>query len=471
MFRKLLLHLFLGVVLLFVNAFSLKAFDPVLDDNQRWLIVEDVYVDGNIKTHKDVILSELPFFIGSSINLNDLMDQIARAKENLRNTSLFNFVEIEFFYPDSRSIVFLVTVQERWYIWAFPIFEQEGRNFSDFLRLNDGSYFNYGLYVKHDNFRGRRETLRFRMITGYKKQFVFDYQNPGFNQQSGWGFNVSWLWKDQIAYTTKGDKQVFIKTLGDRLLTQYTIQLSYSYRHNLDHHHRVFMEYQNLDASDTLVSINDNFLPGGQGSSETLEVGYRYVYDRRDSKVYPLSGSFIDVDFSRKGVSISSNYKGYFHLHASASYQQEIRDRFYFSSVGFVSASDTDDIPYIFRTGLGYDEFLNGFEFYVIDGSSYAGAKNKFLYELVSRRDKTLNWMPLDQFSHFHYAFYLNMHFDAGYVLNNNVLEGNIMSNSLLLGYGLGIDMVTFYDKVLSLNYTFNNFANQGFYFDFNLSF
>jgi hypothetical protein len=30
--------------------------------------------------------------------------------------------------------------------------------------------------------------------------------------------------------------------------------------------------------------------------------------------------------------------------------------------------------------------------------------------------------------------------------------------------------MLTFYDKVLSLNYSFNNFAEHGFYFHFNLT-
>jgi outer membrane protein assembly factor BamA len=469
MLRKFVTHVF--VVVAFMTGFvhPLIAIEPApIDDT--WITVQDIYIEGNYKTHRKVILSELPFAIGSMVNLKDLMGQIERAKQNLHNTSLFNLVEIEFSYPDSKSIIFAITVKERWYIWAFPIFEQEGRNFSDFLRLNDGSYFNYGLYAKHDNFRGRRETLRLRMVTGYKKQFVFDYQKPGLNQQSGWGVNVNWLWNDQVSYTTKKDKQVFLKTLGSRLLTQSGMQLSYFYRHNLDHHHRVFVGYKNVDASDTLIAVNPHFLPGNQNVSETLDLGYQYVYDRRNSKVYPLSGELIDVEFARRGFGIISDYDGFFQLSVAASYHQELIDKFYLSTKVFASAIDTEEVPYLYRTGLGYNESLNGFEFYVVDGASYGGAQNKLIFELIPRRNKTLNWIPIEQFSQFHYAFYLNLHFDAGYVLNDNPLPDNRMANSLLLGYGLGIDMVTFYDKVLSLNYSFNNFADNGFYFQFNLS-
>lgn len=467
--QKVLQVLLLVMVIMAGSVLPLKAFEPepVL---QGWLTVQDITIEGNLRTRRKVILSELPFSIGSTVNINELIGQIERGKENLMNTSLFNLVEIEFAYTDRRRIIFNITVKERWYLWAFPIFEQEGRNFSDFLRLNDGSYFNYGLYVKHDNFRGRRETLRLRMVTGYKKEFRFDYQKPGLNQQSGWGINFNWLWNDQVSYTTQNDKQVFLKTLGSRLLTKSDVEASYYYRHNLDHHHRVFLGYENVDAADTLMVSNPGFLSGGQNRSETLELGYQYTYDRRDSKVYPLSGQYFDVEFARRGFGVMSEYTGFFQLSATASYQRPLLNRLYSNTRGFMSAIDTGEAPYYFRTGLGYKDFLNGFEFYVIDGASYGGVQNKLLYELIPRRDKTLNWIPLEQFSQFHYAFYLKLHFDAGYVLNDNRLPGNRMANSLLLGYGLGIDMVTFYDKVLSLNYSFNNFAEHGFFFQFNLS-
>lgn len=434
------------------------------------LTVQDIEISGNYKTRQKVILSELPFAIGSSIEMMDLMVVTERAKENLLNTSLFNSVEISFYYPDIHSVVFTIEVSERWYLWVFPIFENEGRNFSDFLRLNDGSFFNYGLYVKHDNFRGRKEVLKLRAVTGYKTQLVFGYRNPGLNNQSGWGIDAGWLWNDRVAYGTVDDKQVFLKTLGDRLLTTTNVTLSYYYRHNLDHYHSVFAGFMNIDAADTLLAYNPDMLPLQQSTSETITLGYNYKYDKRDSKIYPLKGLFIEAEIIREGFGLESDYEGFFRGRGAVAYHNRLGDKLYYNTRGFVSLVDLDKVPYIFRTGLGYEEYLNGFEFRVIDGTSYGGLQSKLLYELIPRKDIRLKWMPLEQFSHFHYAFYIKLHFDAGYVYNNFEQDVNRMANELLLGYGVGIDMLTFYDKVLSLNYSFNNFAEHGFYFHFNLT-
>ena len=447
----------------------LYALDPGSLFDTR-IVVRDIEINGNYKTKRRIILAELPFSMGEQINMGDLISLIARGKENLLNSSLFNRVEIDFYYPDRSSVVISLDVKERWYIWAFPVFEQEGRNFSDFLRLNDGTYFNYGVYLKHDNFRGRREMIKLRAVTGYKKQMVFSYQKPGLNQKTGWGVNLSWLWNDQMPYATFDDKQVFLKTIGSRLLTRANVDLSYSYRHNLDHYHSVNLGYENIDASDTLIALNPNMLPDGKGLSETLSLAYNYRYDLRDSKVYPLRGTYLEAEVARIGFGVESKYEGFFRGRVVASYHDILLENLFYSVKGFASVIDSDDVPYIFKTGLGYGESLNGFEFRVIDGSSYGVAQTKFLYELIPRKDIHLKWMPLEQFSQFHYAIYLKAHFDAGYVVNENRAEGNNMANELLLGYGLGVDMVTFYDKVLSLNYSFNNFAEHGFYFHFNLA-
>jgi hypothetical protein len=70
--------------------------------------------------------------------------------------------------------------------------------------------------------------------------------------------------------------------------------------------------YENVDAADTLMISNPGFLPHGESRSETLEVGYQYAYDRRDSKVYPLKGKYFDVEFARRGFGMISDYPGFF---------------------------------------------------------------------------------------------------------------------------------------------------------------
>lgn len=432
--------------------------------------VTAIDIIGNHQTNLRTILTELPFQLNWLIHESDIPQMTERARQNLLNTSLFNFVEINIIYPDRHSVDFLIKVEERWYIWAFPLFEQEARNFSDFLRLNDGAYINYGVYFKHDNFRGRRESLKLRLLTGYRNQILFDFQKPSLNQRSGWGFTTSWLIYDQTAYSTVHDKQVFLKTLGNRLLEQTSFHLNYSYRYQLDHLHSIKVGITDTKASDTLLIVNPNFLPEGKTHSRAVDISYRYSWDRRDSKVYPLSGNSYEVGFSRRGLEIDTEYDGFFQGDLIASFQYPLARRLYSGSRVLMSAIDKREVPYVFRTGLGYKDYLNGFEYRVIDGSSFGAIQNKFLYELIPRREKNIRWVPLPQFSRIHYSVFAKLHLDAGYVVNDNQNGSNNMANTLLLGYGFGLDMVTFYDKVLSLNYSFNNFGEHSIFVHFNLA-
>jgi outer membrane protein assembly factor BamA len=443
----------------------------LIDSSDSEIIeIKEIVISGNDLTRNKLILSELPFNIGSLITTQSIASLVERAEQNLLNTSLFNVVSITYYFPNYDEVVFEVKVDERWYFWAFPIFEQEGRNFSDFLRLNDGSFFNYGLYFKHNNLRGRNETLKLRMVTGYKNQLILDYENPGYNNQSGFGINFSWMVFDQMPYSTVDDKQVFLKLMGTNIMRQTRAQGSYFYRHHFDHRHRLTISYMEDRVADTLLLLNPNFMPFGKKLNQWIELGYNYQFDRRDSKVYPLKGSFYEFTLKRKGIGVVSDFTGFFHGKLTSSWQAPIAGRMNAGSKLTLSGVDKKEVPYIYRTGLGYDEYLNGFEYKVVDGSSYGALQNKLIFELIPRKEKSLNFIPIKQFSKFHYAFYLKLHADAGYVVNKNKLAENSMANSWLVGYGLGLDMVTFYDKVLSLNYSLNNFGGHGLFFHFNLS-
>lgn len=463
-------YIFLSVVLLGLGSNSLAHSTDAGLPASSIREVKSILLTGNYQTRDKTISTELPFAKGSLLLESQIAQFAERAKENLLNTSLFNIVTVSFWYPNPGEVVFDIRVEERWYIWIFPVFEQEGRNFSDFLRLNDGSYFNYGIYVKHDNLRGRNETLKLRLVTGYKNQMILDYENPGFNNRWGWGVNFSWMVFDQLSYATIDDRQVFLKVLGYKIMRQTRLQYSYLFRHDHDHRHRWSVAYIDSHAADTLLAVNANYMPDGKNRNRMIEMGYTYQYDARDSKVYPLRGTLYELSVSRKGLGLLSDYKGFFQGKFVASWQTEFMPRLFAGSMVTLSGVDKKEVPYVFRTGLGYEEYLNGFEYKVVDGSSYGTVQNKLLFELVPRKEKNLRFIPLKQFSKFHYAFYLKLHFDAGYVVNDARRPENEMANSLLLGYGVGLDLVTFYDKVLSLNYSLNNFGGHGFFVHFNLA-
>jgi hypothetical protein len=126
-------------------------------------------------------------------------------------------------------------------------------------------------------------------------------------------------------------------------------------------------------------------------------------------------------------------------------------------------------IPHYQNVGIGYKDYVSGYEYYVMDGNSYLLNKNHLLFELVPTKVKQLSFVPFSKFSKIHYAFYLRTFFDLGYVNNPNASKSNLMVNTVNYGYGAGIDFVTFYDKALCLYYAFNKLGEHGLFVNFYL--
>ena len=118
------------------------------------LLVNDIIIIGNKKTKPSIILRELTFSKNEYVYEIDSI--LLKCKENLSNTSLFNFVEINYIKQDSNSILVYINVTERWYLWPMPVFELADRNFNEWAEKKDFSRTNYGIYVRQDNFRGRK---------------------------------------------------------------------------------------------------------------------------------------------------------------------------------------------------------------------------------------------------------------------------------------------------------------------------
>jgi hypothetical protein len=66
-------------------------------------------------------------------------------------------------------------------------------------------------------------------------------------------------------------------------------------------------------------------------------------------------------------------------------------------------------------------------------------------------------------------ALYLGFHSDIGYVLepNNHETNGNQLPNRLLWGNGIGFDIVTYYDRVMRMEYSINHLGEHGFFLHF----
>jgi len=91
--------------------------------------------------------------------------------------------------------------------------------------------------------------------------------------------------------------------------------------------------------------------------------------------------------------------------------------------------------------------------------------KNSLRFELFNINYDISAIMPLEEFSNFPIRAYLSANFDHGYVKDrNNLPENSQLTNTYLYGYGLGLDLVTFYDQVFRFEYSINNLGTGNFF-------
>jgi len=83
-------------------------------------------------------------------------------KSRVYSLGLFNKVRMT--YPPIDSTILLVEVEERWYIWAFPVLGIAERDWSKWY---------YGGGVRHDNFRGWNERILAQCVLDIIRSFPF----------------------------------------------------------------------------------------------------------------------------------------------------------------------------------------------------------------------------------------------------------------------------------------------------------
>jgi hypothetical protein len=141
--------------------------------------------------------------------------------------------------------------------------------------------------------------------------------------------------------------------------------------------------------------------------------------------------------------------------------------RFYIANQVKGRYINTDNMPYYFNRALGYNnDFIRGYEYYVIDGQSFALIKNSLKYKLIKQHIVEVKALHrrFSQFSTIPYSVYLTLNGDAGYVEDKFYGKKNSLNNSWQYGYGVGLDFVTYYDIVIRFEYTFNKQNQSGFF-------
>ncbi|MFH0892892.1 MAG: hypothetical protein V2A54_00525 [Bacteroidota bacterium] len=452
--------------LLFLIFYSSFSFSQTIDTS--YFIVKKIEVSGNKITRSHIIFRELEFQTGDTIFLPEEKDLFRSSRENLLNTSLFNFVTIE--KKDSSGSI-LISVVERWYLWPFPLLEIAERDINVWIKNPDFKKINYGIFIDRVNFRGRKESLKFLARTGYDQEIGMAYKIPYLDKKQVFGsaFVFTLSRNHMIPYRSWGNELQYFNDEKNFSLHELNANIQLTCRQGLYFNHIIQFGFVQAKISDSLRVSSPEYFNNQKKFKQFLSVNYRFAADYRDSRFYPMRGHYFEFNTAKYGLGFLGN-DNLDILQASAVLKKFIPLPYHFNFSASVAGKISNHFPqpYYLQRGLGYNnQYIRGYEYYVVDGQHYTMFKTNLKYTLISNRTFHLSFIPSEKFGRGYYALYLNLFSDGGYVWDNQWNNHNPLSNLFLYSTGIGIDLVTYYDKVFRIEYSLNHMNESGLFLHF----
>jgi outer membrane protein assembly factor BamA len=422
-------------------------------------LMGEIYVEGNRRTKAYIIQRELPFKTGDSIYLTDLVKGFEIARQQLFNTGLFNEVVVALKSFRGYYVDVEIKVKERWYIFPIPYLKPVDRNLSEWAKQGFGiDRVNYGFKFTHYNFSGRNDKLRLWLITGYTKQIQFQYEQPFADKTLKHGYRLGFMYSSnkEVNYKTIDNEQVFVDSFGQGL-RQWSANIDYIYRPGLRTFNNVRFQITNMRVDTSIVGLNPKYFPGGRNNITFPELQYTLNYYKVDYIHFPLTGWMGEVSFLKRGFSKQMNM---WQLSGRATRSWELSKKNYVMWQGYGVIRFPFDQPFVNHRLFGYGElYLRGLENYVIDGVAAFMSRQSYRRELFRfnvptfLKSKTHDKIP--------FRIYARAFGDMGYAYNKSFPNNSLVNRMLYTG-GLGVDIVTFYDLILRVDYSFNQLGQNG---------
>lgn len=450
-----------------------RSMEPLPSDSfaaGKELFIRNVIIEGNKKTKRYIVERELFFKKGDRTNEHQLAHQIELSQRQLVNTLLFLSVQINTRPAGEDMVDVVITLKERWYILPIPYLRMADRNFNDWWTTynRDLDRLYYGLKFTYNNVSGRNDKFRLWLINGYARQVQMNYNLPnlGAKLNHGVGFNFNYSRVREVQYNTINNKQAFFPDTTERRIQNlsfvrefFRADVLYLYRPQLKARHAFRISFISDHVNDSVVGKNPGYFGRGRTHVHFPEMGYTYQYLDVDYIYYPLKGTVIDASLTvRDPLGIMQMYQ------VEASLVKALPlGKTTFLNLGAAGALKLPlDQPFYNRKLIGYtgNNNIRGLEYYVVDGLAYATSRATIKQQILNFRLPTF----LKKYTNHEYIpfkIFFKIYGDMGYAYSRPEVAG-YLNNRLIYTGGLGLDILSFYDIVLKLEYSFNQFGQSG---------
>jgi outer membrane protein assembly factor BamA len=457
---------FIAAVLYCCSLYAQEPADTTAKPAEDFLyIVGDIVITGNKKTKPHIILREIPLKTGEEYTLAIVVKKFEDARRQLMNTALFHSVIVAAKNFEGNKIHVSVILKERWYLFPLPYLKPVDRNLNQWIVEQKASLsrVNYGAKLLYNNATGRNDKLRMLLVNGYTKQVSFSYDRLYLDKKLKWGMNAGFAMgkNREVNYNTINDKQVFLKD-NDNYLRSFTRgSFELTYRRAIKTRHNFGIAYTAEKVKDTLTQLNPVYLnaAGNSTSIRFPEVYYVMSYFDLDYIPYPTKGYALQLSVGKRGINKITNQWG---LSVKTSASWHLWPKTFFNVNLYGSIKVPFKQPYYNLRFFGYgDVFMQGYEYYVVDGVAGGYLKTTFTREMLNfnirippvKKGREAQRIPVRIFA--------KAYGNTGYVHNPQPGD-NRLSNKMLYSGGFGIDILTFYDVTFKLEWTFNQLGQNG---------
>jgi outer membrane protein assembly factor BamA len=431
---------------------------------------------GNTKTKERILRAELNIREGDTLAMASLPARLEANRRRVYNLQLFHAVLVQATCGGSGQLTILFSMQERWYVLPTPIFSIADPNFKRWLDRPGAERWqrlDYGLHLTHTNFRGRAEQLTANLQLGFNRKYELFYEVPGFGRRRrvGIGFGISYYQSRNLDYITLNDRPTPLPQPEEDAfpIQRFYVSGGLRLRHTVQFITALDVSYHREVISDSIFRLNPSYFLG-LTQRKYLETSIISTNNQRNTFAYPLTGQFMQAaltfrQFLDSGPTAAPSYAT---VRLRYARYVSLGHQFYYA-LGLWGQARllAPRFAYADSRALGYEALVRGYDAYIIDGRSYGLVQQGLSYRAWAPPPLRLPFISNPKINTLPLAVYLNIFADAGLAggnLGRSEPASNQLPGRLLASAGLGLHLVTYYDRVFCFELTRTAQSQTGFF-------
>lgn len=441
-----------------------------------YLKIVSITVEGHRKTKVNIVLRELDFKAGDSILWSDIQLRFLRNRQRLMNSTLFSAAELDLGKVDTlhATAEVVVRVEERTYLSPFGWISVADRNFNVwfFEKKRDLRRLNYQVGLNWNNFLGYRDVLKLSADFGFGNKYELNYSIPGVNRRKTIGFYLNALYSKnkEVWFATTRDSLRFFRDDSEPQIYRTRLMGGLTYRPFHRTTYGIQLSYFHNEVSERVArTLNPYFFLDTLTEQRYFSLLAKMVSDLRDNRYYPRKGHFLSLSVQKDGVfSKRENVQALYVVFFLARYLPVYRDKIDYEGIFRTRVEMTGkEQPYFNSRALGYNnDYLRGYEYFVIDGPNYAYLKNAFRFDLWKKDIRFGRFVPASlRVLPTHLWLCLNN--DFGYVPPTGSGSENTFPGRFLWGRGIGMNLLFYNSNLIQFEISQNHLRKWGWYFHY----